>query len=277
MKSQAIMNQKHPILSVVIVAVACMPLLSQWLPASPARDQSPPGWKLVWQDEFEQPELDTTKWARCKRGTSDWDDTMSDDPRLIELKGGSLFLHGIVNDNRQKDPSEFITGGVTSNGKFDFLHGRLEVRARFKSARGAWPAIWMLATGMRWPAGGEIDIMEHLNFEEIIHQTLHTTYTIEQKKKGTPDSNHKTTPIARDDFNVYGIEWDSDRILFLVNGKNTFTYKRDATKGPDQWPFLHPMYVILSMQIGGSWVGVPDAKDYPAYMEIDWVRCYERE
>jgi beta-glucanase (GH16 family) len=239
--------------------------------------EGPAGWKLVWQDEFDQPQLDFTEWDLCKRGTSDWDDTMSDDPHLIELKDGLLRLHGLVNEDRKKDASAYLTGGVTSSGKFHFFHGRLEVRARFKCAQGAWPAIWLLPTGLRWPAGGEIDIMEHLNFEDVVYQTIHTPYTIEAKKKAQPDDNVRTTPIDKDDFNVYGIEWDADRILFLVNGKNTFSYKRDTKKGPEQWPFTHPMYVILSMQVGGSWVGDPNPKDYPAYMEIDWVRVYGRE
>ena len=245
--------------------------------ATAAADELPAGWKLVWQDEFDQAQLDPAKWAPCKRGTSDWDDTMSADPRLIELKDGLLRLHGMANEDRQKDPSSFLTGGVTSAGKFQFQHGRMETRARFKSAQGAWPAIWLLPTGMQWPAGGEIDIMEHLNFEDLIYQTIHTPYTIAAKKTTKPDDNVRTTPVKKDEFNVYGLEWDPDKIVFLVNGKPSFTYKRDEAKGPDQWPFSHPMYVILSMQIGGSWVGDPIAAQYPAYIEIDWVRVYERK
>jgi hypothetical protein len=48
-------------------------------------------------------------------------------------------------------------------------------------------------------------------------------------------------------------------------------------KGPEQWPFDQPFYLILSMQIGGDWVGQPDPKDYPADLEIDWVRVYEAD
>jgi hypothetical protein len=33
----------------------------------------------------------------------------------------------------------------------------------------------------------------------------------------------------------------------------------------------------MSMQIGGRWVGTPDANDYPAGMEVDWVRVYVPE
>lgn len=30
------------------------------------------------------------------------------------------------------------------------------------------------------------------------------------------------------------------------------------------------------MQVGGDWVGQPDPKDYPADLEIEWLRAYEK-
>lgn len=242
-----------------------------------AGEAVPAGWKLVWQDEFDRPQLDPTKWQRCARGSADWDRMMSKDPSLVELKDGLLRLDGVGNDDRQSGRSPFLTGGVKSQGKFEFLHGRVEVRARFKSARGAWPAIWLLAAGVQWPAGGEIDLMEHLNFDEFVHQTIHTPYTVDAKNTKHPDDNSRTAAIRRDEFNTYGVEWDDEQIVFLVNGERTFQYERDARKGPTQWPFSHPLYLILSMQIGGRWVGEPNPAHYPAYMEIDWVRVYRRE
>ncbi len=48
------------------------------------------GWELAWSDEFEADKLDDTKWERCKRGTPDWKNTMSDDGRLLEIEDGVL-------------------------------------------------------------------------------------------------------------------------------------------------------------------------------------------
>jgi beta-glucanase (GH16 family) len=44
-----------------------------------------------------------------------------------------------------------------------------------------------------------------------------------------------------------------------------------------QYPFGKPFYLLLDTQIGGSWVGEIDPKDYPVEMEIDWVRYYQRK
>ena len=237
-----------------------------------------PEWKLVWTDDFAGKKLDDSKWTLCKRGTPDWQDTMSDDPRLLQIKNGVLHLRGIANDNTEKDNSSFLTAGVTSKGKFAFQYGKVEIKARFKSAQGAWPALWMLGAEKGWPANGEIDLMEHLNFDEIIYQTVHSEYTVKIDKTNTPKKGGKAA-IKRDDWNTYGCEWDENQIVFTVNDKPTHTYPRVPEKGEKQWPFNQPFYFILSMQIGGKWVngsGATNPAHYPAGMEIDWVRVYSR-
>ncbi len=57
-------------------------------------------------------------------------------------------------------------------------YGRIEVRAKIPAGLGTWPAIWMLSTDWEyggWPASGEIDIMEHVGYEQNkIHGSIHT-------------------------------------------------------------------------------------------------------
>ncbi len=237
-----------------------------------------PGWRLIWQDEFNEDKLDASKWTLCERGNPDWCNTMSDDPRLLRLENGTLHLRGIVNENRDQDPAPYLTAGVTSKGKFAFKHGKVVIRARFQSAQGAWPALWMLGAEKGWPQCGEIDLMEHLNFDEIAYQTIHSQYTLHIDKSNTPRKG-TTTPIKRDDWNTYGCEWDADKIAFTVNEKVSHTYPRVPEKGEAQWPFDQSFYFILSMQVGGKWVngsGPTNPDHYPAGMEIDWIRVYQR-
>jgi beta-glucanase (GH16 family) len=235
-------------------------------------------WKLLWQDEFSSDQLDTEKWSRCRRGRPAWRDTMSDDPRLLQIKDGVLHLRGVVNDKQGKpdDPAPYLTAGITSRDKFSFQYGKVQIRARFKSAQGAWPALWMMGTEKGWRAKGEIDLMEHLNFDHHVYQTVHSTYTLIIDRTNTPKRYIKAK-IDRDDWNTYGCQWDANQIVFSVNGKPTHTYPRFPAKGEKQWPFDQPFYMILSVQIGGSWVngsGPTDPAHYPAGMEIDWVRIF---
>jgi len=125
---------------------------------------------------------------------------------------------------------------------------------------------------------GEIDIMEHLNFDDKVFQTVHSDYTKNNRNK--PPKRYCEAKINRDAWNTYGIEWHEKRIIFTVNGKTTHTYARMAELGENQWPFDTPYYFIFSMQIGGNWVngsGPTNPDHYPARMEIDWVRVYRRK
>ena len=236
-------------------------------------------WKLAWSDEFDGGKLDETKWTRCARGASDWDNTMSDDPDLLRIANSVMQLRGVENKNTATDASPYLTAGVTSKGKFSFKHGKAEIRARFKSARGAWPALWMLGADGSWPSSGEIDIMEHLNFDDKVYQTIHSEYTLKIDKTNTPPKG-ATAKIDRDGWNNYGCEWDGERIVLSVNGIQAHTYPRVAEKGAEQWPFDRAFYFIFSMQVGGNWVNGPgptEPADYPAWMEIDWVRVFAED
>ena len=37
---------------------------------------------------------------------------------------------------------------------------------------------------------------------------------------------------------------------------------------------MHPWYLLIDMQLGGSWVGRVDSQQLPVEMYIDWVRHY---
>lgn len=235
-------------------------------------------WELVWSDEFNGSRIDGAKWTKIDRGKSDWNNYMSHDPSLYAVKNGNLILRGKVNPNRKKDPVPFITGGISSAGKFAFRYGKIEIRAKLDNAKGAWPAFWLLpdSENRKWPDDGEIDIMEHLNFDDIAYQTVHSRFT---HTLGRNDPPHGSTgKIDKNGYNIYAVEWNRDKLVFSINGKETFAYPRvPAEKENGQWPFTTPFYILLDMQVEGSWVGKADPAQYPIEMKIDWVRVYQNK
>lgn len=233
-------------------------------------------WKLVWEENFDGESLDTTVWSRIPRGQADWANTQSLDERCMELKDGILHLKGIVNDDRSKDTAAFLTGGIWTKGKYAFKGGRVEVRAKLQAARGAWPAIWMLPFERRagWPHDGEIDLMERLNHDTIVYQTVHSHYTYDLGIKDCP-AHSTTAGIDPNDFNTYGVAVWPDSVVFYVNGIRTFCYPKIETDKKGQFPFDVSQYLLIDMQLGGQWVGAVDADDLPVEMLVDWVRYYQ--
>ena len=234
-------------------------------------------WILDWEDNFDGTAIDTTNWSKIPRWHPEWARKMSDNPLCYDVYNGNLILRGIINPELDKDSSTYITGGVYTKYKRPFYHGRLEIRAKLQCAKGAWPAIWLKPfeeAKYPWPSGGEIDIMEHLNYDTIAYQTVHSIYTQKLNQREYPKQG-VTAPIRRDDYNVYAVEMYKDSVVFFINGQHTNTYPRIETELEGQFPFDKPYYLLIDMQLGGNWVGEIDPKDLPVEMHVDWVRYYQ--
>lgn len=142
---------------------------------------------LDWSDEFNGTSLNTNDWNVEKGGGSNWNNTAVDDPRVIEVSNGSLKLKGIKNPNYNGkiedvttiDKNSVWTGAVDTHHKIGFKYGKMEVRARIEAAPSAWPAIWLMPVHSVYggnPLSGEIDIVEHLNYDKFYYSTVHTEY-----------------------------------------------------------------------------------------------------
>lgn len=228
----------------------------------------------TWEDNFNETSFNQKYWTKIPRGTADWDRHMSNDPALYDMRDGKLILKGTVNNDRTSDTARFITGGLYTKDKIFFGLGRWEIRAKLNGTTGAWPAFWLLPQGEAWPGGGEIDIMERLNFDSIAYQTVHSHYTHVLGQKTNPKQGGTGT-INPNGFNTYAVELYADSLVFFINNKKTFTYPRIETDKPGQFPFnKNKYYLLIDMQLGGSWVGAVKPEELPVEMEIDWVRFY---
>lgn len=233
---------------------------------------------VLFMDDFDvdgQP--DPTKWVLCRKDVSDWCDEMSESYDQAYVEDGKLILKA------EKVGNEYKAGGIETQGKFDFTFGRVEVRARITSyPNGAFPAIWMMPKKYiynGWPSCGEIDIMEHVKQDAVIHHTIHTNYTSTLNIKNPSNTTQVTCNFQ--DWTIYAVEWTADKISFFVNGQETLSYpnlKLENEAEMKQWPFTKDasFYLILNMGLGGdrtdSWAGPIDDANLPAVMEVDWVK-----
>ena len=226
------------------------------------------GYRLAWEEDFASETPDSTLWSVVPTQPYDWARHMtSERPDLMEISGGTLKLRA----DYDRTTGTYVTAGLWGKGKQGIRQGRIDVRARYDSGQGFWPAIWMLgyAPEVSWPHNGEIDIMEHLNQDSIVYQTVHNGLT-ERVGYAGPDRGG-VIGIDSSCFNVYSVVIEEYQISLLVNDRLCHTYPR-VVEGEEQFPY--PFYLILSAQMGGSWVGRPVPPEQPLTLEIDYIRHY---
>ena len=235
-------------------------------------------WKLEFSDKFNaKGAFDQSKWAYSSRGNAAWTRFLTASPDYAYQKGGKLLLK-MDKANLPGDSVPYHSAGIQTAGKFSFLYGKVEVRAKFTKGKGSWPAIWMMPEGHGayggWPSSGEIDIMEHVNNEPLVHQTIHNSAMT--NAKGASTATHQAGYNA-DDFNTYGIIWNADAIQFYVNDVLQYTYAKPAAATTREWPFDKPFYLILNQAGGAGWPGALDEQDLPFEMQVDWVKVYQQK
>ncbi|WP_017257161.1 family 16 glycosylhydrolase [Pedobacter arcticus] len=233
-------------------------------------------YQLIWSDEFNSTgSFNSSKWQHCTRQTSAWNKYITQLPAYASQNGTDLVLK-MDNATISGDPVPYHSGGVESSGKFNLTYGKIEVRAKFTGGRGSWPAIWMMPESATqhaaWPGCGEIDIMEHVNNEIFIHQTIHNNKVT--NANGGSTATHIST-FSQNNYNTYAIEWDPNSIKFFVNGSAQYTYNRANGGGWQQWPFDVPFYIILNQAGGAGWPGPITNADLPFSMQVDYVRVYK--
>ncbi len=243
--------------------------------------------RLVWSDEFEGRALDRSKWehdtSRNKLGWYNKEQQYysANRPKNLRLKDGRL----IIELHRERlSPKAFPDWGgqkytsskIVTKGKASWTYGFYEIRAKLPCARGTWPAIWMLPDVGSWPAGGEIDILEHVGSQpNVIHGTLHTE--LFTHSKGTQRGATRSLPTACTQFHRYQLDWQPDAITIGVDDQAYMRIRNDQPGGRGAWPFDRPFYMILNLAMGGDWAGAKgiDDKALPQRMEVDYVRVWQ--
>ncbi|HMM16331.1 MAG TPA: glycoside hydrolase family 16 protein [Petrimonas sp.] len=236
-------------------------------------------WTLVWEDEFND-SIDLRYWSKIPRTMSNlgWQRYMSFEDSCYEIKDGALILKGIVNNFASNDTAKYLTGGVWTKSKKTISLGKVEIKAKMNKPHGTWPALWLLDANRKSPNNmGEIDIFESINAEDLIHQTIHTNYSL------STDQAFKSIIKVKDkeSYNIYGVIINPEELIFLINNKITYIYPNHSSLiDQQQFPFGygHEMYLILSMQLNNiDWTGHVINSQLPAKMYIDWVRFYEKK
>ncbi|MFY0672046.1 MAG: family 16 glycosylhydrolase [Bacteroidia bacterium] len=235
--------------------------------------------RLVWADEFDYDGApDSKKWG-YDIGGDGWGNEeiqyYTNNRKNSFVKDGYLTIRAIKENVGGRN---YSSARLVSREKGDWKYGRFEIRAKLPSGKGTWPAIWMLPTDWEyggWPESGEIDIMEHVGYDlNVIHGTVHTEDYNHQKN--TQKGGSKTVSGATENFHIYAIDWQENRIDFLIDGEKYFTFYKESDSYKE-WPFDKRFHLLLNIAIGGTWGGLEGVDDniFPTEMLIDYVRVYQ--
>lgn len=226
------------------------------------------GWTMVWNDEFDGPSIDLTKWRVEDLHLIKNNELQYYAPDEVYISNGKLVLRSRqrtywgFDSNGVWRQFNYTSGLVESPNRFVIPYGRIEVRAKLPSTRGIWPAHWMLPNAGQWPP--EIDIMELLGHEPTrVYMSNHFGVW--------PNNQYNTEdflgPNFAADMHTFAVEWSPGKLDFYVDG----VPRARHTTGVAREPF----YIILNTAVGGQWPGNPDGSTvFPQYHEIDYVRVF---
>jgi beta-glucanase (GH16 family) len=284
------MKLHHPFLlfGLTLAAVAA----AQPVPKPPAPGAAAyvdPDWKLVWADEFDTDgRPDPARWtyeqgfvrnlelqwyqpgnAWCERGF-----LIIEGRR--ERKPNPNYAAGSANWKTNREFAEYTSSSLTTRGIQSWKYGRLEMRGRIDTRAGLWPAFWTVGSEGRWPANGEIDIMEY--YKGVLLANLiwagpqrTQSFTVRKPISSFGDSDWSNQ------FHVWRMDWDENRILITVDGLTLNDADLNKTLNPDGFnPYRHAHHIILNLAIGGQAGGDPSATGFPSRFETDYVRVYQR-
>ena len=271
----------------LLVFAAALPIAAQGTTPS-----VPPGYTFVWGDEFNSdgwpdPRNWTYERGFVRNQEQQWyqaDNAVVRDGQLViearrEARPNPQYEAGSTDWRRNRKVSEYTSSSISTRGLHSFRYGRFEMRARIDIRAGMWPAFWTLGDAGRWPANGEIDIMEFYR-----GNLLANVAWADSTGKAVWDDTR--TPVASlggaewaSRFHVWRMDWDESEVRLYVDDHllNTTDVRAAANGGGGaRNPLQQPHYVLLNLAIGGMNGGDPSATTFPARYEIDYVRVYQK-
>jgi beta-glucanase (GH16 family) len=219
-------------------------------------------WSLIWQDEFNDEEIDLSKWSfeiNCYGGGNDEQQCYTDRNKNAFIEQGILKIVALRENftgpaSQDDDPNynllntrtlPYTSARLRSKSKGDWRYGRFEISAKLPQGQGTWPAIWMLPTDWiygGWAGSGEIDIMEAVNLkaqsdeygamsgeeESRIHGTLHYGRAWPDNVYSGKEYKLPEGINPADDFHIYAIEWQEGEIRWYVDNIHFSTQREEG-------------------------------------------------
>ncbi len=236
-----------------------------------------PNMTLIWNDEFEDTVLNSQFWT-YEIGTGNWgwgnNELQYYTDRNTIVKEGYLVIEA---KEENIGANKYTSSRIVTMNKFDFVYGRVDIRAALPYGQGIWPALWMLGANFQtagWPECGETDIMEMVGGganDSEVHGTCHWS----NAGNYATYSGSYILPQGKfyDEFHVFSIYWNSRSITWYVDD---IKYHEIDITPAELSEFRNNAFFIFNVAVGGNWPGSPDASTvFPQRMIVDYVRVFQ--
>jgi len=251
-------------------------------------------YKLIWADEFNiNGSPDTSKWSYEKgfvrNNELQWyqtDNAICENGMLViearrENRPNPLYEEGSTDWKKSRKNILYTSSSLNTRKKVSWQYGRFEMRGRIDISKGMWPAWWTLGDTKRWPANGEIDIMEYYRGSLLANIACLNSNGYSAKwygKKYPTDSLGGAVWASK--FHVWRMDWTETEISLFVDDQLLNRVDVDSLYNRDGSgfnPFRQPHYMLLNLAMGGMNGGDPSETSFPNRFEIDYVRVYQKQ
>ena len=244
--------------------------------------------EMTFSDEFDGSEIDGNKWI------DPWWITMRKggywNKEMVSVHDGNLDITTkYLADGLGGSPAGYYTGVVETRNKFEQCYGYFEIRCILPASTGMWSAFWMMNEGVYnvdgyGDDGTEVDIFESMRYKDhwwkagdSVVSGIHYDGYGEEHKNDSIGYYFANNPY--EEYNTYGLEWNSDEYIFYINGVET---GRLSTGGVSD----NPEYLIVSCEVAGE-NGTANADRHgtgkislpqdgsEAHFLVDYVRVYQ--
>ncbi len=234
----------------------------------------PPGYYLVWGDEFNGSSLDPTKWWVWNQA----DRSGYTVPDAVTVGGGYLTI------------TTYSTNGsnysaiVSSDARFRERYGYVESSIEFNSSPGMFSDFWLQSAnngefiGNPAASGAELDICEHRATDAGDVDDISGMVTIDLHWNGY-GSNEKTASSGLvgsglgAGFHTYGCLWNSTNYAVSIDGVQTWSTNAGISQRTE--------IILLSCEVdSNSFCGIVPSGGYGNFLAsttttvVDYVRFY---
>ncbi len=228
-------------------------------------------WKLTFADDFETGNLDKNTWlTRFYYGDTVLNEAYSlSEDKQFTTDGENIKIENSILKIETKEekitgkawnpmigfvPKEFdYTSGTINTGKsFRQKYGKFRAKIKMSSNKKITQAFWMVGSQII----PHIDVVKFTNNSCNFGNFWKTDNNIEHHSDKVSGSK------LHNKFFIYELEWNANELIWRINN---LEIKRTKNGVPDE-----ELYLQFSSGIFGKLNG----EQFPASMEIDWVKCY---